>query len=919
MEFLRRIVTDLTDRGVDFRRTAIVTPSRRAGLFLRKYIHEHEGIPHPVWLPDRFSIQDFVAAVSSITLPDHLSLVFKLYPVYRSIFNNPKAFDAYYQWGSIVISDFNEIDLWLCDRNDLFDKLRNLSRIGTESAGSTPMATEFIRFAGALRDVYYAFTDELLTAREGYYGLALRQISENFDPARFARWDTIVFAGFNALTKGEQTLIGELEKTGKALMYWDIDSYFYDDPAQEAGWFFRNNPLVDRERSSWIDDDLRTRGKHISLIGTAGRAGMAKVLGSLLDEKRDFDPDSTAVILPDETLLFPVLHSLPESISRINVTMGYPLKNTALFNLAELVFDMHSDAASDGTSAFRYASVAAVLRHPYILPMAEADVSDLLLLSRNQQLAFLEQDLLVSLNSTFPGLFEPVRTTEAMIALLSRLFRQIAAWLEAGDRDQHLFEIEYLYQFMTRLQRIAGFIDAYQVDADIATFRKLFRDVVTATAVPFVGEPLHGLQIMGLLETRSLDFRNVVILSANEGILPAAPPGETYIPNDVREDTGMPTSLHQDAVYAYYFYRLLKRADSVTILYNTVHDSFGKGEKSRFLDQLLHELDPAVEAVTVTEQAAVIEPVFDSTRAIVIEKTDAHLEALASRSYSPSSLQTYLNCSLKFYFTYILGLSREEDVLETADAAVFGTILHEVLDRLYRPFLGMPLGKTQIADMEGRAADCVSTVYRDIMGTADLGRGKNYLYREIIETLVRGYLERETPGITVLASEERLFASFVHRGREIRLNGKIDRIQTDGACVDLIDFKTSTAPSLTVHDFADAAPEALRQRLAEKKNQGVVQLLMYCLLAVKNRRTGPGRDLRPSLYCFRGQQTGKSARFLDLGGSGKRISPQEAEAAAGRVLEAVFDSLFSPEEPFSQTEDASVCRYCPFISICGRQ
>ncbi|MBN2415976.1 PD-(D/E)XK nuclease family protein [bacterium] len=917
MEFLRRVVSDLNGRGIDLKRTAVVTPSRRAGLFLKKYLYDREGASNPVWLPDRFSIQDFVAAVSRITLLDHLSLVFKLYPVYRAVFNSPRPFDAYYQWGSIVISDFNEIDLCLCDRGTLFEKLQNLSRIGTESAGNTPMVNEFIRFAGALKDLYFSFTSRLLETREGYYGLALREIPGDFDADRFSRWDTIVFAGFNALTAGEQTLIAGLEEAGKALVYWDIDAWFYDNDAQEAGRFFRKNPRIDRSTASWIDDDLRTLPKTISITGTAGRAGMAKVLGSLLAEEEQFAQDDTAVILPDETLLFPVLHSLPDRISRINVTMGYPLKYTALYNLVEAVFDMHIDAGGGSEGAFRYASVAAVLRHPYIYPMAEEAVEEILALSRDQQLAFLQQDLLQPLNRLIPGLFEPVSATGDMVALISNLLRQIASWIEAGDPEQHLFEIEYLFQFMTRLQRIAGFLEDYEVHTDIPTFRRLFRDVIQSTSVPFIGEPLHGLQIMGLLETRSLDFKHVIILSVNEGILPAAQAGETYIPNDVREDAGMPTSLHQDAVYAYYFYRLLKRAEKVTILYNTVHDSFGKGEKSRFIEQILHELASAGPAVTVRETIASIEPVFDAAAEIVIPKSEEIMALLASRHYSPTSLQTYLNCSLRFYFTYILGLAREDDVLETADASVFGTILHEVLNRLYRPLLKKPLTTEHISDMKERATGLVSEIYREKMGTADLARGKNYLYREIIETLVLEYLEGERPGLTVLSTEERFSAVYESASGPISLLGYIDRIQTDGTAADLIDFKTGTVSSLAISSFADLSSDQLREKLREKS--GVLQLLIYCLLTCRSGRVDSRLDLRPCLYSFRTQREGKGARFLDLGDGAARLRPKAAAAAAGRVLDAVCEPLFDPDDPFRQTADRPVCAYCPFVTVCGRQ
>ena len=914
MEFLRQVIHDLARQKINWGEIAIVTPNKRAGLFLKQYILDCGEIPKPVWMPQLFSIQEFVSNISDLVLLDNLTLIFKLFPVYTRIFKSPRDFDSFYPWGQVVLSDFNEIDLYLTDREKLFKQLKDLSHIDMEFGTGGRMVEDFVQFSASLQELYFALIDQLIQDRNGYYGLALRQCVEAFEISTFSKWEHIVFAGFNALSKGESDLMQQLVDANLAQCYWDTDRAMLDDENQEAGFFIRQNPLVkNADEVRWISDDIGGSPKTINLVGVAGRVAQAKVLGSMLAQNNTRG-EETAVVLGDESLLFPVLHAMPDSIQKINVTMGYPLKMTSLYHLMESIFDLHLHGDQDEQEHVRFLHARSILLHPYILPFAENTIRDLVRDAEKDNQVLVSINELNALHKTIGLIFASQNTVSGLISLLKDLLRSIGDQLK--DDKQLSMEVEILFQFYTRLQRLEDILQEYSINMSLLTFRKLFQDVVASASVPFLGEPLQGLQVMGLLETRTLDFKHVYLLSANEGILPAAESQQSFIPFEVRQANGMMTHAHSDAVFAYYFYRLFKQAETVTLFYSTLTDAFGKGERSRFIDQLLHEFKGRYPNLKFHEKTVHSEAEFQKPDPIVVAKADEILNEIKAMTFSPTRLQTFVDCSLKFYFRYILNLKEKEEVVESADARIFGTVIHEVLEHLFEPYENQPLTRGQLDSMLERYPEVVESVYLGEMGQVNIRKGRNYLNCEIIKKLVQIYLAGEKPGKVVLSSEKEYFKSLEVDGVPIQLKGIVDRIEKTGEIVNIIDFKTGMIKSLQFDLMEDRSLGDLLEIL--RKQTQVLQLLFYGYIAGEAVSSGEV-PLRLGIYSFKEQKDEGRARFLTQTRNKPYVfDASQAEVLIAPVLRAIFLDLLDVNNPFEQTDDPEKCRICPYADVCGR-
>ncbi|MFO7888952.1 MAG: PD-(D/E)XK nuclease family protein [bacterium] len=916
MEFLAKVVDELAGRNIDFSNYVIITPNRRAGLFLKKYIQKNEKIPKPCWIPELYSIRDFISIVSHVYLIDNLSLVFRLYPIYRNCFDNPKSFDQFYEWGKMVISDFNEIDLYLIDQNKLFTSLRQISSVDEEFDRGGTVIKGFIKFSENLQQLYTVFTAELLEDKQAYYGLALRKIIDQFDISWFVQWDKVIFAGFNALSDAEQTLMEKLQEKGKAEIFWDIDTYFYEDETQEAGYFFRKNPLVNNNtKVTWITDELLHSAKKIDIIGVPGRTAQAKVAGEFL-KKEISQQNDTAIVLPDESLLFPLLNSLPEDLLQVNVTMGYPLKNTGIYHLLTSVIDLQSNKeSSDNGITFFFRDVRNILLHSYVLAMDRITVNQFLKECLEENRVVINEQELKIFTHNINYMFTPILSFSSFIEYIKTILQNIVTSIK--DKEGFSLEIEYIYHFYTQLQKMEDTIAEFDLELELKTFWNLFKSVVEGTSIPFLGEPLQGLQIMGFLETRALDFSNVYILSANEGILPASRSKNSFIPYDVRKYFGMVTYEHEDSIYAYYFYRLLKKADTVKIFYNTESDEFGKGEKSRFIEQLLREYTSKNKNAEVRETIFNINTRYSKPEALMIRKDDEILEKLTAMKYSPTRLQTYVNCSLKFYLKYILVLEEREEVIESADNRVFGVIIHKTLEKLYRPLVGEIISENHLKNLKEQYEMLCEQVYQESLGNVDIGKGRNYIYCNIIKSLISRYLDNEVSGKTIISIEEQLERNITVNKKTIQLYGKIDRIEKYAGFTNIIDFKTGTINSLQFKFKNDYNNTYLFDKL--QKNEQVLQLICYYFLVAGSGYISSDTRCRLGIYSFRNQQKKEHIEYLKQGRNKDYLFKGKTEIGKSiSVLKHIIADILDTEVPFQQTENRDKCEYCPYKNICGR-
>jgi len=916
MEFLAKVVDELAGRNIDFSNYVMVTPNRRAGLFLKKYIQKNEKISKPCWIPELYSIRDFISIVSHVYLIDNLSLVFRLYPVYRSCFKNPKSFDQFYEWGKMVISDFNEIDLYLIDQNKLFTSLRQISSVDKEFDRGGAVIKGFIKFSEHLQQLYTVFTAGLLKDKQAYYGLALRKIIEQFDLSWFDQWDKVIFAGFNALSDAEQTLMETLQDQGKAEIFWDIDTYFYEDETQEAGYFFRKNPLINNNpKVTWITDELSNASKKIDVIGVPGRTVQAKVAGEFL-KKEIPQQNDTAIVLPDESLLFPFLNSLPEDLKQVNVTMGYPLKNTGIYHLLTALIDLQNNKeASDTGSTFFFRDVRNILLHSYVLAMDRITVNQFLKECLEENRVVITEQELKIFTHNIHYMFTPIFSYSSFIEYVKTILQNIVTSIK--EKEGFSLEIEYIYHFYTQLQKMEDTIAEYDLELELTTFWNLFKSVIEGTSVPFLGEPLQGLQIMGFLETRALDFNNVYIFSANEGILPASRSKNSFIPYDVRKYYGMVTYEHEDSIYAYYFYRLLKRADTVKIFYNTESDEFGKGEKSRFIEQLLREYTSKNKQAEVRETIFNIKTRYSKPETLIIRKDDDIVEKLTTMKYSPTRLQTYVDCSLKFYLKYICGLEEREEVIESADNRVFGVVIHKVLERLYRPLVGETISEHHLENLKEKYELVCEQVYQESLGNVNIRKGRNYIYCSTIKTLISQYLDNEVSGKTIIRDEEQIERNIAVDKKTIQLYGKIDRIERYAGFTDIIDFKTGTIDSLQFKFRNDYDTTFLFDQL--QKNEQILQLICYYFLVAGAGYISSDTRCRLGIYSFRNQQNREPVQYLKQGRNNDYHFKGRTEIGKSiPVLKHIITEILDSDTPFQKTENIDNCEYCPYKNICGR-
>jgi hypothetical protein len=591
----------------------IVFPSRRACAFMEASLAKH--IPHATWSPKMYSIEDFVPQLQQVNILDPISLTFELWPIYKLAFPN-ETFDQFYAWGQMIVADFNEVDLHLIDGEKIFQNLAELKRIDVtidgwlnEDGKLSPHQQQYMRFWELLGTFYRALQSQLFAQGMASPGQALRTLVTKVKATKpLLPWRRVIFAGFNALAPAEEALIFSLVKWDLADCFWDLDAWYTENEQQEAGRFFRELrrrweaalPAL-AGKWNWIGRHLETSTKEMVLTAVPKRVGQAKAAGLLLEEMSEgIVPESLALVLPDENLLFPVLHSLPESLRDINVTMGYPLRNTPLYGLVDSVLTLHENAArlrpgGVGQPVYYFRDIVAILRHPYIHQLASEESRETMREITQENMIYLAPTYFLRFeeNHILRFLFEPWTDLGAAIRYLLDLYMRLKTAFEARQKTENplpTVESEILFQFFSLTQKIQTKLDKYLDENDLNTFRRIYREVIVGASLPFAGEPLKGIQVMGMLETRVLDFDRLIILSVNEGIIPPKQQQNTMIPYSIRKAFGMPTHEDKDAVYAYHFYRLMQRAKQVQLIYDTQADSLGGGEKSRFIAQIEAEL-----------------------------------------------------------------------------------------------------------------------------------------------------------------------------------------------------------------------------------------------------------------------------------------------------------------------------------------
>ena len=956
--FLKLVAADLYKHTKgNLAHTAVVFPNKRAGLFFNEYLAQESD--SPIWSPAYVSISELFRSLSPWEVGDPVKLVCELYKIFRRETQSTETLDDFYFWGEMLISDFDDADKNKVDTDKLFSNLQDLRNIMDDYTfiddeqeeairqffqnfsieRRTALKERFISLWDVLGNIYKGFRESLASQNIAYEGMMYRHVIEHLDVDKLP-YEKYVFVGFNVLNKVEHTLFTQLKDAGKAVFYWDYDEFYMKENRQavthEAGEFIRRNL---RDFPSPLSGELfknLSKPKEVHYIASSTENAQARYLPQWIRNNLTTPEKETAVVLCNEALLQPVLHSLPAEVKHVNITMGFPLSQTPVYSFLIALLELHTHGFNFKSGRYTFQSVVTLLKHPYTRQLTgQAELLEKEL-TRNNRFYPLPGEL--GKDEFLTRLFTPLSGNLNLCIRLSETLQQVAGIYQAntsGTEDTDAFNQLYresLFKAYTTINRFRTLIEKDELTVQSETFRRLLVKVLSATNIPFHGEPAIGMQVMGVLETRNLDFRHLVLLSVNEGQLPKSGGDSSFIPYNLRKAFGMTTIEHKIAVYAYYFYRLLQRAERITLMYNTSSDGLNRGEWSRFMLQFLIEWPHPI-----TRQFLEAGQSPQGTSPITVEKTPDVMRRMQSlfdvranpkAKFSPSALNYYLDCPLKFYYRYVAGLSAPDEVSAEIDSATFGSIFHYAAEHIYKDLTthGKVINKEALETLlrnEVKLQDYVDTAFKKLFFNVPQNEKPEYNGVQLINSaVIARYLKQ-------LLQNDLRYAPFTFIASEMEVDEPID-IQTPkgviksriGGIIDRMDSKDGT---LRIVDYktggdADTPPHVESLFIPDKKRSNYVfQTFLYAAIMCRKQ---PTMKIAPALLYIHRAATETYSPVIQMGEPRK---PKEAvedfskyEKEYRERLQGLLEEIFNPEKSFTQTEIIEKCTYCDFKALCKR-
>ena len=956
--FLKLVAADLYKHTEgNLAHTAVVFPNKRAGLFFNEYLAQESD--SPIWSPAYVSISELFRSLSPWEVGDPVKLVCELYKIFQRETQSTETLDDFYFWGEMLISDFDDADKNKVDTDKLFSNLQDLRNIMDDYTfiddeqeeairqffqnfsieRRTALKERFISLWDVLGNIYKGFRESLASQNIAYEGMMYRHVIEHLDVDKLP-YEKYVFVGFNVLNKVEHTLFTQLKDAGKAVFYWDYDEFYMKENRQavthEAGEFIRRNL---RDFPSPLSGELfknLSKPKEVHYIASSTENAQARYLPQWIRNNLTTPEKETAVVLCNEALLQPVLHSLPAEVKHVNITMGFPLSQTPVYSFLIALLELHTHGFNFKSGRYTFQSVVTLLKHPYTRQLTgQAELLEKEL-TRNNRFYPLPGEL--GKDEFLTRLFTPLSGNLNLCIRLSETLQQVAGIYQAntsGTEDTDAFNQLYresLFKAYTTINRFRTLIEEDELTVQSETFRRLLVKVLSATNIPFHGEPAIGMQVMGVLETRNLDFRHLVLLSVNEGQLPKSGGDSSFIPYNLRKAFGMTTIEHKIAVYAYYFYRLLQRAERITLMYNTSSDGLNRGEWSRFMLQFLIEWPHPI-----TRQFLEAGQSPQGTSPITVEKTPDVMRRMQSlfdvranpkAKFSPSALNYYLDCPLKFYYRYVAGLSAPDEVSAEIDSATFGSIFHYAAEHIYKDLTthGKVINKEALETLlrnEVKLQDYVDTAFKKLFFNVPQNEKPEYNGVQLINSaVIARYLKQ-------LLQNDLRYAPFTFIASEMEVDEPID-IQTPkgviksriGGIIDRMDSKDGT---LRIVDYktggdADTPPHVESLFIPDKKRSNYVfQTFLYAAIMCRKQ---PTMKIAPALLYIHRAATETYSPVIQMGEPRK---PKEAvedfskyEKEYRERLQGLLEEIFNPEKSFAQTEIIEKCTYCDFKALCKR-
>lgn len=948
--------------GAEIHRLAFVFPNRRAGLFFQKYLSEISE--KPLFSPSILTINDLFMQLSGMHPADKIQMLFRLYELYKQRSGSSESFDEFIYWGEMLLNDFDDIDKYMVDARMLFRNVSDLKSLDDDfnylspeqvqairsfwssfyPKGDSPNQQHFLELWEILYDLYAGLRTSLAKDGCGYDGMIFREVVEQLEkePMSDFPFDQVVFVGLNALSVSEERLLLALQKKGVADFYWDYVGPWVTDPDNKASFFLGRNLRLFPSRMQ-----LPATGPvqaEIRVMGVPSAIGQAKqvypILQALADEQQLTDESAlrTAIVLPDEHLLVPVLNAIPEAIQHINVTMGYPLAGTPVAALMEYILTLQKNIRYiDRVPVFYFRDVLPILNHQYVMAAAPEEVSQLVKdMTAGNRIYVHAADL--NRHELLSILFTPVQNTEELSDYLIHVLEALNACLRnnrPNPDDEEMIsnstqttadiEQEFIFHYFATVNRMKEVMCEAKIEMRLDTYFRLLKRMTDLITIPFEGEPLSGLQVMGVLETRALDFDRLIILSMNEGIFPLKKAANSFIPYNLRRGFGLPTYEHQDSVWAYHFYRLIRRAKQVTLLYDTRTTGLQTGEVSRFVHQLrYHYQYPLIDELVVYDVASSAVPPISVQKTAEVEKLLSDFLSGGPRALSASAINTYLDCPLKFYFSVLEQIQEEDEITETVERDVFGSILHKVMEDLYAPFKG----KLVTADLlkllrkdQPLLTGTIARAFAELFFKSPVVRpleGENFLTGEMIRKYAEKILEQDarfTP-FHYIESEKKVRATItLSDKRVVQLKGFIDRVDSLDRVLRIVDYKTGSGKL----EFESV--EGLFDKEAKDRPKAVMQVFLYAWM-YQQLPEYTGMPIQPAIYYLRTLFQRSFDPVVEQkkgrGKADKVNSFQEFVADFEDKLRQCLDEIFNLDIPFTQTETGKACAYCSFRGLCGK-
>ncbi|PIE86302.1 MAG: hypothetical protein CSA05_01305 [Bacteroidia bacterium] len=958
--FLELIAKDIYENyGTHLSRLCIVFPNKRSIVYFRK--HLASIAKSNIWSPDLFTINTFCQKVTGLHLADQTRLTFLLYACFRKIAKQKKTelahlekIDAFFSIAQTLLNDFNDIDNYLADAKDVFQTVKDLKEIeqifdvytaeqkeiirnfwsSVFTDNESREKDKFVNLWNILPELYESLKKNLFDSRIAYDGMIFRHLAENIDDftSQFNKYKHIVFVGFNAINPAQLRLFKYLKQAQKALFYWNTDAYYMNNTQQESGTFLREHV---KTFGNELDEALLAnfeKPKNIELIGVPQQIAQAKLIREILrkDEYKNASSE-LAIVLCDENLLFPLLYSLPENVENINITMGYPLKDSQLFQFIFRYFDYQKSIQTKSQIHARV--VLGLLKHSELQKHSPDSVKSIENEILKSNSIYIDYADLHSTDVFFNLVFEKASD---FFHLSANLMNILFAMFQKYDAENQNIEKEFLFHVYVSVKKINELVSFFQkqftINVDVGI--NLIISILKELRIPFESSGEASIQIMGLMESRNLDFENVILLSVNEGFVPKSSNTPSMIPQSLRFVFALPQIQQQDAVFAYVFFSLLQRTENLTMLYNTIIEGANSGEISRFVQQIASESKHEIKRRFLHEHFA-----LKQSETIVIKKTPDIVEILHSfteqntakkkRSLSASAINIYLDCTLRFYFQYIAEITEPEKIDEEINPALFGSLFHNVLDKLYKDLLAQKnskiIEKKDIEIYEKKIDEFIELVFKQ--NFAEKNQAKEYIfvgYQNIIRQVIRkyvGYILKYDKSITpfrVLSLEKKYEVYFPlsidKKKVNIRLKGFIDRIDFVDNQYRIIDYKTGKAEKIF-----SSIDELFNRELNDRK-KSIMQLFVYLYFA---QSKNPNIQTNLGIYDIKNIFSENFDPYIYFKANREltRCKPADNAMFLQEFLsnfEDVLMEIFNKNIPFSQTKNLAYCQLCPYNAICGK-